>query len=515
MSLPAPQIVSPWWLLRHELRLSWRDFQSMLTAGERKRFPVAIMVLAGIAIALHLPALAIVRRYAFAGIDPDGKTLFSVSMIIALYLSLLLSQAMETVTRTLYSRGDLDLVLSSPVSPARLFAVRIGTNALLTAMMAVVLISPFVDGLAATGGPRWLAAYGVAASAGLIAGAVAVAITVGLFRLLGPRRTRVVAQVVAAVIGAAFALGLQISAILYYGNITRTAFSPPPAVLTGLPGDASPLWLPARAVLGDFPALALVVIVALAVLALVTAAFAPSLGEHSLAATEIAASTGHNRARRRAFRVSSAASALRRKEWLLLRRDPWLVSQTLTQLLYLIPPALLLMKNFGTSSGAFVVVAMVLVSVGGQLGGALAWLAISGEDAPDLVRAAPVAPFAVTRAKVEAVMGAVAVMLAPLLLVFAFIAPIDALAATVGIACAAASTIRIQLWFRSQAKRNHFRRRHTSSRIATFAEALVSFSWAAAAGLAATGTWLAAISAGLALVILVGVRSVSPRLADA
>ena len=104
----------------------------MLTAGERRRFPIAMLVLVGIAVALHLPAMAMVRAYAYAGVDPDGKTLFSVSLIIALYLSLMMSQAMETVTRTLYSRGDLDLVLSSPVSPTRLFAVRIATNALRT-----------------------------------------------------------------------------------------------------------------------------------------------------------------------------------------------------------------------------------------------------------------------------------------------------------------------------------------------------------------------------------------------
>jgi len=513
MSALSPRTVSPWRLLAHEMRLSWRDFQTMLTAGERRRFPVALAILVLIVAALHLPALAIVRSYANVGVDPDGKTLFSISLIEVLYLSLLLSQAMETVTRTLYSRGDLDLVLSSPVAPARLFTVRIATNALLTAMLAVLLIAPFVDALAITGGFQWLAAYGVAASAGVIAGAVAVAITVGLFRLLGPKRTRIVAQVVAAVIGAAFALGLQVSAILYYGNISRGVFTASPAVLAHLPGPGSPLWWPARAVMGDLPSLAVVVGFALAALALTAAAFAPRLGEHSLAATAIAGSAAQGRARAHRFVVGTASAALRLKEWRLLRRDPWLVSQTLTQLLYLIPPALLLMKNFGSSTGTFVVVVMVLVSVGGQLGGALAWLAISGEDAPDLVAAAPVSPGAVTRAKVEAVMGAIALMLAPLVLAFALLTPLHALAATIGIACAAASTIRIQLWFRAQAKRSHFRRRHTSSRIATFGEALVSFSWAAAAGLAATGTWLAAISVGVALLILAGVRSLAPRAA--
>ena len=338
----------------------------------------------------------------------------------------------------------------------------------------------------------------------------AVAITIGLFRLLGPRRTRLVAQVFAAVIGAAFAIGIQVIAIVYYGTFTQRVFVASDTTIANSPPENSLLWLPARAVLGDLGALAVVVAIAIAILAVVMAVLAPRLGEHSMAATDLPASIGRRR-RRREFRTGSAASAMRRKEWILLRRDPWLVSQTLTQLLYLLPPALLLGRNFGQSTGILVVVVMVLVTVGGQLAGALAWLAISGEDAPDMVTTAPVAPVAVTRAKVEAVMGAVGVMLGPLVIGLAFLSPFHALAAALGLAFAAASTIRIQLWFRVQAKRSHFRRRHTSSRIATFGEALVSFSWAAAAGLAAAGTWLAGVSVVIAFLILLGVRSVSPR----
>ena len=96
-------------------------------------------------------------------------------------------------------------------------------------------------------------------------------------------------------------------------------------------------------------------------------------------------------------RRSVAASAaprpsrtLRQKEWTLLLRDPWLVSQTLMQLLYLLPPALLLWRSYGEGTGALVVLVPVLVMAAGQLAGGLAWLAISGEDAPDLVATAPV-----------------------------------------------------------------------------------------------------------------------------
>ena len=48
----------------------------------------------------------------------------------------------------------------------------------------------------------------------------------------------------------------------------------------------------------------------------------------------------------RGFRRRSPARVLRQKEWTLLRRDPWLMSQTLMQILYLLPPALLLWRHF-------------------------------------------------------------------------------------------------------------------------------------------------------------------------
>src|ERR671931_212086 len=101
---------------------------------------------------------------------------------------------------------------------------------------------------------------------------------------------------------------------------------------------------------------------------------------------------------------------LRRKEWTLLKRDPWLLSQTLMQVLYLLPPALLLWRSFGEGDGALVLLVPVLVMAAGQLAGGLAWLAISGEDAPDLVATAPVPPRQIVQAKVEAVIGGIALV---------------------------------------------------------------------------------------------------------
>jgi ABC-2 type transport system permease protein len=210
------------------------------------------------------------------------------------------------------------------------------------------------------------------------------------------------------------------------------------------------------------------------------------------------------------FRRAAPTAALRRKEWALLRRDPWLLSQTLMQVLYLLPPALLLWRNFSGGAGTLVLLSPVLIMAAGQLAGGLAWLAISGEDAPDLIASAPVSARHVLRAKIEAVMGAIALVFAPFVVALAFAAPFAALVSAVGILAATASATAIQLWFRTQAKRSHFRRRQTSSRIATFAEALSSVGWAATGALAAAGTWLAVVPGVMTVAILVGVRLISP-----
>ena len=104
------------------------------------------------------------------------------------------------------------------------------------------------------------------------------------------------------------------------------------------------------------------------------------------------ASPARARCRNRAqgFRRLSPKGALRRKEWTLIVRDPWLASQTLMQLLYLLPPGLMLWRAFGANSSDLVLLVPVLVMAAGQLAGGLAWLAISGEDAPDLVATAPI-----------------------------------------------------------------------------------------------------------------------------
>jgi ABC-2 type transport system permease protein len=146
-----------------------------------------------------------------------------------------------------------------------------------------------------------------------------------------------------------------------------------------------------------------VVVSSLIVLAVTIAIVSPRFGEYAIVAAGVGHSqTGRAERSNKVFRVSSPRQALRRKEWILLRRDPWLVSQSLKQILYLVPPAVLLWRSFESGVGPLNLLVPVLVMAAGQLAGGLAWLTISGEDAPDLVATAPVPSRFVLRAKVEA-----------------------------------------------------------------------------------------------------------------
>jgi ABC-2 type transport system permease protein len=498
------------WFAGHEWRLAWRDWVSMMTAGKRERARrVAIGFVAFVAF-MHVVANFVVGDFAAAPLDK--ATLLRITAVLLLSWLLMISQAIESMTRAFYARADLDLILASPVAAERLFAVRMSTVALMVAAMALPLAAPFVDVLVLRGGVRWLGAYGVIAAMGASATAIAIAITVALFRALGPKRTRLVAQVVAAVIGAAFVIGLQVAAILSHGTLSRGSVLASKTALALAPDPDSVLYVPARAVLGDAPALAEVLLLGLLLLAAAVAAMAPRFGGYAIAAVGAADHAGSRGAgRARSFRAGAPRQVLRRKEWQLLRRDPWLVSQTLMQMLYLLPPALMLWRSFQSGGGAQNLLVPVLVMAAGQLAGGLAWLTISGEDAPDLVASAPVSARALLAAKIEAVLGVIALVFAPLVVLLAAVSLWHALVAGAGIVVAAMSATAIQLWFRTQAKRSQFRRRQVSSRVATFAEAFASIGWAATSAVAAFSLPLALAPCLITLGVVGGARALSPR----
>ena len=100
----------------------------LMSAGRRR--PGLGVALGVIAVALVAHVFAYLMLFS-ADLEspPNKRMLVLLTGVLALYGSLMLSQAMELVTRGFYGRGDLDLILSSPVPAWRLFSVRIGAMA--------------------------------------------------------------------------------------------------------------------------------------------------------------------------------------------------------------------------------------------------------------------------------------------------------------------------------------------------------------------------------------------------
>jgi len=498
------------WFARHEARLAWRDWVSLMTGGSRWRARGLAAGFVVVAIALHGIAYLTVAGSAHLTSAADRSTLALVTGTLLMAWSLMLSQAMESVTRAFYARGDLELILCSPAQAPRIFSVRVAATVVTILLMMLLLAAPFIHVLAWFGGARWFGGYAVVAALAMDAVAVALVLTVALFRAIGPRRTRIVAQIVAAVVGSGFAIGMQFAAIVSYldaPGLVATRF----ALLERFgPASGSVFWWPARALLGEPTALFVVVAASAAALAVAIRAVAPRFGPLAVAAGSVPHARARGSARAMRLRSGSPARALRRKEWMLLWRDPWLVSQSLMQLLYLLPAAYLLWRSVYAGGGASPLVVPILVVAAGQLGGGLAWLAVSGEDAPDLVASAPVSAAGILRAKAQAVLGVIAMIFGPMVVVLGAVAPFAGLVALAGIVVAAGSATAIQYWFRTQAKRSLFRRRQTSSRVANYAEALSSIGWAGAGALAAAGSWLAVVPGAIAVATLACARLVSP-----
>jgi ABC-2 type transport system permease protein len=299
------------WFAFHESRLAWRDWRWLMTRGRQGRAGAAALGFLAFAVFMHGLAFATLSR-SFRPIGaPDSHELVVIAGALALAFSGMLSQSMELVTRVFYARGDLELILTSPAASAKLFAVRIAAVAATILSMSLVFAAPFINVQAWLGGPRWLCAYPVVLALSTLAAAFAVVIVAALFFVIGARRTRFVSQIVAAVIGAAFAIGLQFAAIVSFGTLAAPRFE----VLErlALDPDHPALW-PARSVFGEAGPLAFLFALGLVALAAVIGGFAPRFGRLALAAGSVSHDGRKTRRRQWSFRSGSPAQALRRKE---------------------------------------------------------------------------------------------------------------------------------------------------------------------------------------------------------
>jgi ABC-2 type transport system permease protein len=501
MSLLRPGSVT--WLLAHEIRMGWRE---MSTQKGRLITLIALSVLFVILAGVGFPIGLAVRDL---DLTPVPAVHLAFDLGLALLFTLMLSQTLAAAAQALYARADLDLLFSSPLPPRTVLTVRFAGIALGASSLYLVLLAGILIPIALMGTPQWLGALGVVASLGLLASAVGLVLTTVLFRLLGARRTRTVAQVLAAVIGASLFLLSQSGQFM--GNDNRR-FSDMMADLFS--GDAQvtlpPLAdLPLRAIMGE--PLPLISMMAGALLIFV--AVNQLLGRRF--ARDAASALGVESSGRKPGRVTGAFAdgafaATLRKELRLLTRDVALLSQVLLRLLYLLPLAFILLRNASEGHNLLLPGGAAAVSVmAGQLASSLVWITVSAEDAPDLLVASP-APFStINRAKLWAALIPTALMLAIPLGLLTFVAPWTGLVATAGAAASAASAGMIGLWHQRPGNRADFRRKGQVHWLVSVAILLIG-------GLIGVATFLAAWMQALAIIpaIFAAVFTLAMRKSD-
>ena len=472
------------WYAAHEARLIWRDFASLVTAGKPRRIALVGTIITAFMVGMHMFVVHLLKGPLATGIAADKATLLMTSGFAVMLFSLMFSQAIESVTRAYYARADLDLLLSSPATSRRLFQVRTTMLALQTTVFAVLIASPLVNILGFMDHASWFSAYMVIVALGGFATSLAVMLTLGLFKVVGPAKTRLIAQIISAIVGAGFIISLQAIAIMFGQGFSRLALFTSADTIELAPAVDHWVWMLSHAVMGDFWSLVALISASLISLLLVVSYSTRRFANDALSTAGLVEGRGKTEKFSGFRRHRSMSAVLRRKEWDLLKRDPWLLSQSLQQLLYLVTPGLLLWVHYGQGSGIYYVVIPVIVMAAGQLAGGLSWVTISGEDAHELIDTAPISQKTVLLAKAEAVVTIVGIVTAPFLIALMFFSPRAAVCLAVGTLFATFCAVVIQLWYRSQANRSLFRRRQVSSKVATICEAVVSILWAAGAALA-------------------------------
>ncbi len=455
------------WLFAHEARLLWRG--SILVRTRRH----VVVPLVGVALVFQAVALAV----AWAGV----KSHFSPAILVMIanlnlvFLTfLMLSRAMTGAIDVLYSRGDVDFLLASPIPPSRVLAVRMLGIAAATASPWLLLGGVLANALVCFGDLAALAVYPMIFGLALAATALAFALVVVLVGRLGAARARTASHAFALAIGVAiFALGQapRFVPAKRMGHLWR-AFMPSAHDLH------SALWLPGRAMLGEPFAMA----ATLGVFALVFVIALLTLDERFASGAISAAAYSPQAAARkgRSKFWSEPFTALVLKNLRMLRRFPGLATQTVYRSLTLVPVVMILVGRVKIGSGPEVVVPL-LVFLAGQLALFFGSVLVGTDQAPELLLSAPVYAGVGRRASGTAALYATFLIMAlPVLGVLVrddFLVP----AALVGICGAILSNLAFAERFPIPLVRAGFGKRQVGSVMGLVIGVAVSSTWAAGA----------------------------------
>ena len=498
-------------LLGHEMLLTWRAFRASGKGRHVRRAIFYTMMAAFLGFGGYWAA----RFLSEVTPTPNVMTLGIVGGVIAILFSLMLSQALMLITESLYQRGDLDLLLSSPIPLWRIVIVRMSAIAINVGIFYLILVAAVCVWLPFFGGWAWIGFAPAILLLTLFATAAALVLARILFALIGPKNTRVAAQILGSLIGAAFFIASQIPRFSENESRARAMQDVFNAIIPVVGNPASPISLPARAAFDLNADLAIWAGVAAVSFLLAVWWYASGFARDAAAIAGLGQRRKRNTRAARAMRAGVNATLIF-KEWRLLRRDPLLLSQILLPLLYFAPLFAVFGSRLGEegfnriSAAGFSSAFVLLVT---SFAASLAWLTVSAEDAPDLIASAPVSRDSIDNAKAAAAaLPSVLLLLPPVIGAGIVVSPMVGFWLLLGGAAAIVSTCLIAIWHQTPGNRKEFRRRTRGSLLLNFGRSFVAFGWIGATGLAISG-WplLAIIPALIALGLMLALHERRPK----
>ena len=452
------------WLLGHEFRLWWRK------TTESKQFWLWViiigLVVGGSLTLLWLTLSALRAEMSSAALTelPETAIWIAIALCFTTFL-FAFNQAVSESVIVLFERGDLDLLLSSPISGRVIFAVRL-LSVTLTVFAGFCLFAVPASLLAILiGFPQLLGIYPALIGICLIATSLGMLVTLGLVRLIGARRSRTWVQILNLVTTLVVILGIQIPNFLQTSRFdlselrqTAQSWIAPGRPLENILGAQSNLWFLARTIWLDPSAVLLTAVFSSAIALFTIYALAQSF----IQGTQQSITRKH---RARADEGTALQGGFNRvvlaKEWRMMRRSPYIISQAALQILLVLPLTWVVLQG-SSASGSFDIdraASFATPFLGGQLTYAFTYVCLSGEEAADLLKSAPVAVGSLRRRKQLAALIPVWTLLLPIfaLLIWQGHPWLPGLLATLG---ASVSASFLRLWnSRPVAHKEMFRQR--------------------------------------------------------
>lgn len=415
------------------------------------------------------------------------------SVVVGLIFLVSLGTGLVCSVNLIFMHGDLDMLCASPMPTRNVFTARSLSIALQAAALPAFLLLPVANVQLLYGRVQWLALYPVSLAIGLMAAGLAIPVTLLLVGAIGARGARTLTLTLGALFGAALFVAFELPSVLGKTVTAQLLQSLKHWLQTApMAQSSSPLWYPARATQGDiWPLLVVVAVAALAFLAVTL-----NLQRGFLFAMQRAAGVsvpGRLRKSRGGFNPGFWRVVFL-KEWRMVYRNPQLLVQILSRLIYLVPAAYILFRDKELLKGSYLpFIAAALVFVAAQLAYVLVWVSVCAEDAPEFLASTPRLSGALRTTKMQ-------VMLAPLWIVMLIVAIVVGTTSVVTGFWLAVATLGASLsvgvyhlWMPVPGARTELRRAMRTGGLRwdhAFPLLVIQFGWAGVAFCMPTGHWL-------------------------